>query len=76
MDFMAFESKGRAAAIASGRIELELMGIEITNDRLRTALLTGGSQTTTAETPEELGGGIFTDVLSRIELLHSNRSQQ
>ncbi len=66
-DFLAFESRAQAAARAIGATELELMGVEITNLKLRAALERGGFTKTTLPVPEELGGGTFTDVISRVE---------
>jgi hypothetical protein len=68
-DFITFESRARAAAKAVGALELELMGIEITNANLRAALELGGFTATTIPIPEELGGGTSTDVISRVELV-------
>jgi hypothetical protein len=66
-DFLTFESRAQAAARAIGATELELMGVEVTNLKLRAALERGGFTQTTMAVPEELGGGIFTDVISRVE---------
>jgi hypothetical protein len=65
-DFITFELKARTAAKAVGAQELELMGIEITNDDLRAVLEQGGFSPTSLPVPEELGGGTF-DALSRVE---------
>lgn len=43
------------------------MGIEVTNPKLRTVLERGGFAKTTMPVPEELGGGMFADVISRVE---------
>lgn len=67
-DFLTFEARARAAANALGAGELELMGIEVTNARLRAVLERGGFTPATMPVPEELGGGTFA-VLSRVELL-------
>ncbi len=67
VDFLTFESRAQAAAKAIGATELELMGVEVTNPKLRTVLERGGFTKTTMPVPEELGGGMFTDVISRVE---------
>jgi hypothetical protein len=65
---MTFEAKARAAAKAIGAKELQLMGIEVTNDRLRVVLERGGFVPATLPVPEELGGGTF-EALSRVEIV-------
>lgn len=67
LDFVNFDLQAQAVAKAIGTTEVELMGIEITNPKLRAALETGGFVPTTMPVPEELGGGVFTDVISRVE---------
>jgi hypothetical protein len=66
-DFLTFESRAQAAAAAVGAKELELMGVEITHAKLRAVLERGGFVPTTMPVPEELGGGTFNDVISRVE---------
>jgi hypothetical protein len=66
-DFLTFAARATAAAKAIGANELELMGVEITNNKLRRTLERGGFARTTMPVPEELGGGTFEDVISRIE---------
>jgi hypothetical protein len=66
-DFLTFELRAQVAAKAIGATELELMGIEGTNPKLRAVLELGGFTKTTMPVPEELGGGTFTDVISRVE---------
>lgn len=66
VDFMTFEARAQAAARAIGATEVELMGLEMTNDKLRVALEQGGFHATTLPVPEELGGGTF-QALSRVE---------
>jgi hypothetical protein len=65
-DFMVFQAKAQAAARALGAKELELLGIEVTNPRLRAVLERGGFGPTTMPVPEELGGGTL-NAVSRIE---------
>jgi hypothetical protein len=66
-DFLTFESRTQVAAKAIGATEVERMGIEVTNPKLRAVLERGGFTKTTMPVPDELGGGTFTDVISRIE---------
>lgn len=68
-DFISFETRASALAKLFGLQELELMGIEITNSKLREVLVRGGFTPSQLEVPEDLGGGFFSDVLSRIDLL-------
>jgi hypothetical protein len=66
IDFMTFEAKAQAVARALGAKELELLGIEINNPKLRAVLERGGFTPTTMPIPEELGGGTL-DAISRVE---------
>ena len=67
-DFMSFDSQARATAKALGVKEVELLGIEVNNPKLRAVLQRGGFTPTTLEVPDELGGGTF-EALSRVELV-------
>jgi hypothetical protein len=70
-DFIRLEAHSQAAARALGVRELELMGIEVRNDRLRRALEQGGFTPTAIEAPEEVGGG-YGNALSRVELIDAD----
>jgi len=65
LDFLTFETAAQVAAREIGATEVELLGVEITNDRLRASLERGGFTPTTIPVPEELGGGTA-DAISRV----------
>jgi hypothetical protein len=57
MDFLAFETRSHAAAIALSAREVELLGIEVTNAKLLEVLERGGFTPTFILVAEVLGGG-------------------
>ena len=66
LDFLNFELEAKALARAIGATELEIMGIEVTNPRLRAVLESGGFTPTTIPGPDELGGGTM-NAVSKVE---------
>jgi hypothetical protein len=63
---MTFEARAAAAAKALGVKELELMGFEVNNRSLISALEMGGFTPTSFIAPEALGGGMLS-AMSRVE---------
>ena len=49
-----------------GATEVEILGLEITNEKLADVLRRGGFSETTMPAPDEIGGGTF-DGLSRVQ---------
>ena len=67
-DFLSFKAGALEVGKALGANEVELLGIEITNPRLKAILQQRGFSPTTMPVPDTLGGGIFNAISQVIQI--------